>query len=278
MKNILSLGAGVQSSTVLLMSCVGELPKLDACVFADTGWEPKAVYDQLEWLTKFAGEHGIPIDVVKTSNIKQDALTSQRQGKGEGSSRWGSMPYYVLGQDGEKGIVRRQCTYEYKIRPIEKWIRKSVMGLKHRQHAPKERVVRQWFGISLDELERMREPPHAWHEFWYPLVEKRITRQQCLEWLEEKGFPQAPRSACIGCPFHSNKEWRHLQNNSPEEFQEAVKFDEDMRDCEGMRGQLFLHNKRKPLSEIDFRSDVDKGQKLLFESGLIDECQGMCGM
>ena len=37
---ILSLGAGVQSSVVLLMSIKGILPRLDAAIFADTQWEP----------------------------------------------------------------------------------------------------------------------------------------------------------------------------------------------------------------------------------------------
>lgn len=35
MRNILSLGAGVQSTTVLLMSCLGELPPLDCAIFND---------------------------------------------------------------------------------------------------------------------------------------------------------------------------------------------------------------------------------------------------
>jgi len=47
MMNILSLGAGVQSSTVLLLSCRGERPTLEAALFAETQWEPKAVY---QWL------------------------------------------------------------------------------------------------------------------------------------------------------------------------------------------------------------------------------------
>lgn len=38
---VLSLGAGVQSTTVLLMSWAGELPPLDCAIFADTGWEPQ---------------------------------------------------------------------------------------------------------------------------------------------------------------------------------------------------------------------------------------------
>ena len=52
---VLSLGAGVRSSTVLLMSYHGELPLLDAAIFADTQWEPKAVYEHLEWLKQEVG-------------------------------------------------------------------------------------------------------------------------------------------------------------------------------------------------------------------------------
>lgn len=37
---VLSLGAGVQSSALLLMSCRGVLPRIDAAVFADTRFEP----------------------------------------------------------------------------------------------------------------------------------------------------------------------------------------------------------------------------------------------
>ena len=48
---VLSLGAGVQSSTLLLMAEAGEIePRPDAAIFADTGWEPAAVYQHLDWL------------------------------------------------------------------------------------------------------------------------------------------------------------------------------------------------------------------------------------
>jgi len=39
---LLSLGAGVQSSAVLLLACHGAIPRFDAALFADTGWEPPA--------------------------------------------------------------------------------------------------------------------------------------------------------------------------------------------------------------------------------------------
>ena len=49
---VISLGAGVQSSTMALMAANGELPKPDCAIFADTGNEPKAVYTYLDFLKK----------------------------------------------------------------------------------------------------------------------------------------------------------------------------------------------------------------------------------
>src|SRR5580693_1262892 len=58
-KRVLSLGAGWQSTTLLLMSIKGELPMLDAWVFADTQYEPEAVYAHLEWLKEQSTKAGI---------------------------------------------------------------------------------------------------------------------------------------------------------------------------------------------------------------------------
>ena len=54
---ILSLGAGVQSTALALMSRDGMFDlSVDAAVFADTQWEPKAVYRHLAWLVGELGE------------------------------------------------------------------------------------------------------------------------------------------------------------------------------------------------------------------------------
>lgn len=51
MLTILSLGAGVQSSTLALMAAHGEItPMPDCAIFADTGSEPRKVYEWLDWL------------------------------------------------------------------------------------------------------------------------------------------------------------------------------------------------------------------------------------
>ena len=69
---ILSLGAGVQSSTMALMADAGEFGvKPDAAVFADTGWEPKPVIQHLEYLKSVIS---YPIHIVKKGNIQDDIL------------------------------------------------------------------------------------------------------------------------------------------------------------------------------------------------------------
>jgi hypothetical protein len=253
------------------MSCIGDLPKLDAAVFADTGWEPQAVYRHLDWLEEEAGRHGIPIHRVSAGHIKEDCLRVQLNYDGparerqiqkgrtiDGRTRWGSMPFFTLGPNGERGMIRRQCTREYKLEPIRKKVR-ELAG-----YAPRKRIppgtVEQWIGISYDEWQRARGGGEAWRINRHPLVERKITRNGCHAWLERHGYPEPPRSACIGCPFRHDNEWRWLRDNEPESWQNAVAFDRAIRNCGGMRGQVFLHAQRVPLNEVDLRTDADFGQ------------------
>jgi len=247
-KRILSLGAGVQSTAIILMSHHGELPPLDAAVFADTGWETKAVYRHLEWLESYVD---IPIYRVSSGNIKEDALRSQVRGKAAHGCRWVSMPYFVLGPQGERGMLRRQCTTEYKLVPVRRKVR-ELAGYKPRERMPAG-CVEQWIGLSFDELRRTRSSPVAWCTNYYPLIDMELTRIDCREWMHAHGYSQPPRSACVGCPFRSDAEWRWLQENEPESFAEAVEFDVSIRTCGGTRGKVFLHSQCIPLGNIDFR-------------------------
>jgi hypothetical protein len=291
---VLNLGAGVQSSTVLLMSIHGELPKLDHAIFADTGWEPSRVYRWLDWLQPIAERAGVKVHRVSRGNIREDHVTgmlSGRRGRAGGvdgvdgvenkGQRWGSMPFFVMNPDGTQGLIRRQCTKEYKIEVIERHLKREILGFKPRARMPKQVIVRRWYGISYDEMDRMRtvNADGNWVANWYPLVEKRITRQACLLWMDQHGYPEPPRSACVACPFRSMEEWRRLQRESPKEFADAVEFDKTMRKCGGISGDVFVHRKMKPLDEVDLTTDVDRGQGTLWDiDGFRDECQGVCGV
>jgi hypothetical protein len=98
---VLSLGAGLQSSALLLLAARGDIAPFDLAVFADTGWEPAAVYRQLDRLTTIAADAGVPVVRVSAGNIRADAL--------DPGHRFASMPLFTLGPNGEKGMARRQC-------------------------------------------------------------------------------------------------------------------------------------------------------------------------
>ena len=139
-------------------------------------------------------------------------------------------------------------------------------------------------GITADEAHRAKTSPHPWKIHAFPFIDipmgldyldKRWKRQDCINWLEEH-YPDrvVPRSACIGCPYHSDKEWRRIKEN-PEEWADAVEYDKLTRTGgRGLKGTRFLHAKRIPLDQVDLRTDNEKGQPDLWGN----ECDGMCGM
>ena len=291
MIRVLSLGAGVQSSTVLLMSCKGILPKLDAAIFADTQWEPPAVYKWLDFLKIEAKGYGIPIHIVTRGNLRKDAIEFRATGgKGSGltNKRYASMPLFIKNPDGTKGIVNRQCTSEYKIQPIVRCVREVLLGLKRGERAPKN-SVEQWFGISADEPQRQRDPDNKWQVFRYPLIYdvkmnrgfhgSGYTRKDCLDWLENNDYPKPPRSACIGCPFHSDEEWYDMKKNRPDDWIDAVEFDRTIREVNSKvaktKGKPFLHPSCVPLDQVTFKLTT---RLIILGQGFGNECRGMCGV
>ena len=273
--HIISLGAGVQSSTMALMAAHGEIEPMPECaIFADTKNEPAAVYEWLDWL-----EQQLPFPVVRVSqgDLREEQLTARMRGKKDDEGgRWASIPYYTLSlEDGQKGMVRRQCTSEYKIQPIERYMKREMLGLKPRQRSPKEPVIVQWRGISVDEAQRMKPSRERWYSVRYPLaMEHQMRRSDCKAWLWRNFKRVSPRSACKVCPFHSDAEWRDMKIYRPEEFNETVEFDHAIRKAGGTKGDTYLHRSCKPLDEVDFDNAEDRGQVDAFG----EECEGMCGL
>lgn len=265
--NILSLGAGIQSTTIARMSACGELPPLDGCIFADTGWERAATYAHLETLKTELAAAGIPVHVVMEGAGVRESLLNSAEG-----NRYASIPVHVQNADGSRGIGRRQCTREYKIAPITRKVR-ELLGLKPRQRVKDADgvVVRQWLGITIDEADRMKPSGKKWAENVWPLIDWRpMTRQDCIAWNLENGYEIPPRSACIGCPFQGGHEWAQL---APSEVEDAAEV-EDAIQQQKWNGTAFLHRSCQPLREVDLRSDVQRGQGTLWPM----ECSGICGV
>lgn len=259
MIRVLSLGAGVQSSVLALMAEKGEIEKPDYAIFADTGWEPKHCYDWLDWLET---QLSYPVIRVSKGNIRDDLLENLTS-----DTRFASIPFFVEG-----GIGRRQCTTEYKILPLQKKVR-DLLGYKPRQRIPGA-SVEMLIGISLDEHQRMKPSREKWIVNRWPLIEKWMSRQDCLSWMERNGYPMPPKSSCIGCPFHSNQHWRDMKNNDRDAWEDACFIDEQLR-ANGVRGYMknmeYMHRSLVPLRDANLGDD-----KTVNMFG--NECEGMCGV
>jgi hypothetical protein len=278
--NFLSLGAGVQSSAMALMAAHGEIePVPDCAIFADTQDEPQSVYDWLDWLigTIASSSHPFPVEVVTKGRLSDRALEMRVTKDGRKFSKT-DIPVFTKNKDGKQGMVpNRSCTADYKIAPIRKKV-KELAGIRRGQ---KEVTVTQWIGISWDEIQRMKESRDKWSKNRWPLIEKQISRRDCIEWMKNKGYPEPPRSSCVYCPFHSDAEWRRLKADHPEDFQKAVQFDRKLREAkkntDNFRSEPYLHASLKPLDQVDFSTDFERGQLALF-ADWNDECEGICGV
>jgi len=270
MKRFLSLGAGVQSSTLALMCANGEIDSVDAAIFADTQWEPKKVYQWLDWLDQEIQRCPKPFPVYRiTEGSLRESILNQGNKTGK---RYATVPWHMLMPNGDRAMNRRQCTSEFKIKPLLRKQRELV-GLVPRQRS-KEILCETFIGISTDEALRMKPSLEPWKVHRWPLIELGMARHDCLTWMERKGYPLPPKSSCIGCPFHSDDEWRSIKQDS-ESWADAVFMDQQIRrPMEGLLAKQFMHRSCVPLPEVDLSTAEDHGQIDLFNN----ECEGMCGV
>ena len=275
---VLSLGAGVQSSTVLFKMLDQEIKPADIAIFADTGNEPKEVYVWLDYLKDLMKDK-IDFYVVRNEENTGHIIDDYKSASG----RHSLIPLHIKRADGTTSINMRTCTAEYKIKPLQRKVKEILGG------SLRGRCVEMVMGISYDEIQRAKTPSNKWQINCYPLVENKITRSDCKHWISHTDYGQPPRSACIICPYHDNKEWKNLKDNYPDEFEYAVKFDEWLRDPNSNSAALqkfrdynekkqtpseqYVYKGKVPLKEATFEEPSDY-QGTLFD----DECEGMCGV
>lgn len=265
----LSLGAGVQSSTLLMLAIAGEIECPEHVIFADTGLEPRAVYVHVEWCAKQAINAGIGFHVVQAgSNIREQIESFERDESKHINAR---PPFYFDGS----GPVRRQCTRDAKIKPIHaKQI--ELMGFRSARGIPDGCAITQ-IGISTDEARRASPSQTRWIELDFPLVDPlRWSRGDCQAWWDAYYHDvPLPSSSCIICPYKTENMWGRLKRMQPEDFADACDLDDRIRAAYFRRtGQSpFIYRGLKPLREASFDTDQET---LDFDDAIY--CAGGCGL
>lgn len=280
MINVISLGLGVQSTALYYQSSMGILPRADYAIVADPGKERKKTYQYLEevlmpWVK---ANNGIPILMASDRNLYNDLI----YGRNSLGKNFASIPAFTMGDDGKVGMLKRQCTGEYKIQQVDDKIRDAIYGLKPKQRRPQTRV---WHGITLEEAERMSIPERqSWKINVYPYVGYEVDckgnvqkcsfavpsdRADLLRWYESVGIPAPDKSGCAFCPYMSDWQWADMKENEPEEFEDVCVLDESIRASSqmGIVQPIYLHRSCVPLREAQF----DKSMRIQW-----GECSGNC--
>jgi hypothetical protein len=182
------------------------------------------------------------------------------------------------------GRIKRQCTHKYKIEVINAQVRVSLgadaweqecrycigtgirvapwdpeagegpcsicRGTATRRRVgppPRGTLSEQWIGFSTDEFERVTDSGFPGYQRpRFPLLELDWTVDRCEAFLAERGW-HAEKSACKGCPFHSDDIWIEMKHRDPDEFAEVVAYDATFRTAPGLDAERFLHESRLPL-------------------------------
>ncbi|HTZ44871.1 MAG TPA: hypothetical protein VMB79_13495 [Jatrophihabitans sp.] len=274
---VLSLGGGVQSSTLAEMACDGMLEPLRAIAFADTGGELPETYRHVDYLAGRAAQAGIEFLTVAAGDLRTDLVA--RHGRGGQPN----LPVRIRHADGRLGRLNHyRCSYDYKRRPITRAV-KQLCGA---PGAWKQARVEQWIGYSTDEASRMKTADQCrcghnrirraiggrpylqihgpggctrcgcatwepWQVNRWPLIELGMSRDDCRAWLLEHGRPLPPRSSCWFCPNRPARHFVELKQQRPTLFAQAVALDEFLRHgINGLRGEAYLHQSGRPLAEV----------------------------
>ncbi|MDK1492856.1 hypothetical protein QN219_22800 [Sinorhizobium sp. 7-81] len=94
---------------------------------------------------------------------------------------------------------------------IEQMRRKvqELAGLTGRRSVASRRHAMAW--LSHGRVLRTKPSREARQVNRFPLIERRISWEDCLDGLRSHGHPDPPKSACIRCPFHANSLWQSMR-------------------------------------------------------------------
>lgn len=254
---ILSWGLGLQSTTALEMSIEGDLPKLDHAIFANPGFEKNQSYDIFDFYEKRASSAGIQVHRIDGYDIYQDNFKKR------------SIPLYIYGSGRQ---LKRQCTREYKIRPIQRLIRELLgMPKTGRSHRSFIGSVELWIGITVDEIERAGVSEVGYIVNRHPFLELGWVRRKCHEYLKARGLPIPVKSSCKFCPYQRVQEWRELP---PSDRGLIINLEDHIND----NGLVVLDGQAKRVSFVPVGS-LDNALHAGFQPSLFEGCDsGFCNL
>jgi len=259
---VFSYGGGTQSTAALVLAAQGKID-FPTFVYANVG--DKSEPDTLAYVRSIAMPYATRwgIDLQEIRRTSRDGSESIQLFDRVMSGRYKGVQLPMRLSNGSP--ARRHCTVDYKIRVLAKWERE------HGASAANPAIV--GLGISWDELQRMRRSTDDDLIIVYPLIDLRLTRQDCEAIIARAGLPQPGKSSCFYCPFKTQAEWQRMRHERPDRFAQALAMEAhmDRKMVSEGQGHCTFHSKG-PLLKI-----TSESRQMTMPFEIEDSCEsGYC--
>lgn len=256
---VISYGGGVQSTALLVLAARGEIPHRTVlfCNVGEDSENPDTLAFVRDHARPYAERHGLAFVelVTRLRDGSVDTIT-QRLIRQE---RTVHIPMRMA--NGAPG--NRSCTYDFKIKQVAKWTKAHGATEEVKAHVA--------LGISIDEYTRMRTSTVRHQESDYPLIDRRLSRQDCMNLIAGTNeLPTPPKSSCFYCPFQTAHQWRRLKRDKPDLFARAAELERIANAKRAAMGkdEVWMSSELRPLEE----AFADTGQLEMFE----EKSDGTC--
>lgn len=276
MLRVFSFGGGVQSMAVVALQSLGVIAPYDEFIFANVGnnaENPSTLNYIKHYALPFMAAHNMVFKEVQKVNRAGNKIDLYDYAIGENKA----IPLPVMLSGGSFG--KRTCTSDFKVRVIDKYLR-----------GKKQSHVIVGLGISTDEFQRMKDTnfhdSHGNVKFGfmkaleYPLIELRLSRQDCYDIIKSVGLPIPPKSSCFFCPFHKSSTWQAMATNEPALFERACNLEKIINEKRQSQGKdaVYLHQAKKgQLRPLDKQVSINQKGMFADDDFQEDECEsGFC--
>lgn len=232
-----SFGGGTQSIAIAVLIVQGKLPRPERVIMADTSYEATETWEYLEaHIRPLLAKVSLEVEIAGHDWAIVDLYRDQEL----------LIPAYTL-----NGKLETFCSNEWKAFVVQRYLRSQGFGPKN--------PVTMWLGISLEEKKRAKPGKRKWQKLHWPLLfDYKLTRNECRQIILDYGLPEPPKSSCWKCPHRRDSQWKRLKEHYPQDFEKACQMDERIRYEDILSGGsgLWLHESRRPLREVDFKTTL----------------------
>lgn len=256
---ILSWSGGIQSTTLAVMSAFGDLPPVDLLIYSDIGNEWNVVTEIMNTYREWFESKGMTVKTVRPEKNILDEIDEE---------------IYIPAWTESGGPLSRACVWRYKLRPIRWYLREYAGFHPTKAPHPKANTFEMWLGMTTEEMRRTFPSLKKYIFHRYHLIEQNMSRNDCFDYIRDKGLPIPPKTSCVICPYRRAIEWAQIRDTSPKQWQQAIEIDHKIRHAmEGRRkgsNKIYLWKGKKPLDEVDLeaRAKTERDYDKIHREGL----------